>query len=91
MYKNLRTNIPTSVMQSPDLDFEQGVPSYISKAQLGSYIERYAEHFGVAPLARFGAAVTSVTPSRRPDTGDLWEVEWRSFSNTIARLEHAVS
>ena len=73
VYKGLQTNLPTVVMQSPDLDFEPGVPSYIDKPALGRYITRYATEFGVAPLARFGAAVTSVTPTA-DERG--WEVCW---------------
>ena len=29
VYKSLRTNLPTVVMQSPDLDFAEGLPSYV--------------------------------------------------------------
>ena len=43
VYKGLQTNLPTAVMQSPDLDFAPGLPSYVSKPQLGAYIARYAE------------------------------------------------
>ena len=35
VYQGLQTNLPTVVMQSPDLDFEPGVPSYIDKRALG--------------------------------------------------------
>ena len=63
VYNNLRTNLPTCVMQSPDLDFGRGLPSYVTKPQLGAYIERYANTFGVSPLARFNNTVTSVTPA----------------------------
>lgn len=76
VYKNLQTNLPTVVMQSPDLDFEPGLPSYIDKLQLGRYIERYAHEFGVAPLTKFGAAVTSITPACGPSGEHRWEVTW---------------
>lgn len=74
VYKNLQTNLPTVVMQSPDLDFPAGLPSYITKPQLGRYIESYADAFGVTPLARFGAQVSRVTP--KVSGGEAWEVEW---------------
>ena len=61
VYKNLQTNLPTCVMQSPDLDFDSDLPSYINKKQLGNYIESYAHTFGVAPLARLGTRVESVS------------------------------
>ena len=50
------------VVQSPDLDFAPGLPSYVTKPMLGEYIERYASEFGVAPLTTFGATVTRVAP-----------------------------
>ena len=61
VYKGLQTNLPTVVMQSPDLDFAPGLPSYVSKPQLGAYIARYAERFGVAPLTTFGSFKTCLT------------------------------
>lgn len=87
VYKNLQTNLPTVVMQSPDLDFPRGVPSYVSKPQLGQYISQYAESFGVLPVTKFGSKVTSVTLASPPadsaspgdgkDSGG-WEVTWSS-------------
>ena len=85
VYKHLQTNLPTVVMQSPDLDFAPGVPSYITKAQLGGYISAYADAFGVAPMARFGARVTRVSPLGEADgpasaaaDDEGWRVEWTS-------------
>lgn len=90
VYKNLQTNLPTVVMQSPDLDFDASLPSYINKRQLGEYIERYADTFGVAPLARFGATVTSVRPVCDADAESAWEVEWSSSGETQAERFDAV-
>ena len=85
VYKNLQTNLPTVVMQSPDLDFEDGLPSYITKPQLGRYIERYAEAFGIAPLANFGAAVQRVTALDGTDEG--WEVQWTTSEDGTTHTE----
>lgn len=74
VYNNLQTNLPTCVMQSPDLDFPAGLPSYVTKPQLGAYIESYAHEFGVTSLTTFGATVTHVTPSEEEQ--DRWTVEW---------------
>lgn len=60
VYKNLRTNLPKQVMQSPDLDFPSSLPSYVDARALGDYIEAYAEKFNVD--ATFGARVLQVTP-----------------------------
>ena len=97
VYKHLQTNLPTVVMQSPDLDFAPGVPSYITKAQLGGYISTYADAFGVAPMARFGARVTRVSPlgeaggptsAAADDEG--WRVEWTSGGTEQAATFDAV-
>ena len=87
VYKNLQTNLPTVVMQSPDLDFEAGLPSYITKPQLGRYIVRYADAFGVSPLTRFGAAVSSVSPVCDADGKARWRVQWTSDGATHADEE----
>ena len=79
VYKALTTNLPTVVMQSPDLDFEPGMPSYITKPQLGRYIERYAEEFGVVPISTLGARVTRVSQAcgdSKESISGPWEVAW---------------
>ena len=89
VYKNLQTNLPTVVMQSPDLDFPNGLPSYIDKPTLGAYIEDYANKFGVAPLAHFGACVTSVARSVSGADGG-WEVRWTCSGVTYTEHFDAV-
>lgn len=86
VYKNLQTNLPTVVMQSPDLDFAPGTPSYITKAQLGRYIEAYADAFGVAPMARFGSTVTGVAPVTDGGSSgaERWRVQWTSGGDAHA-------
>ena len=72
VYKNLRTNLPKQVMQSPDLDFPASLPSYVDGRALGDYISKYAEKFGVE--ATFGAKVLDVTPL--PD--NRWQVKYET-------------
>jgi thioredoxin reductase len=72
VYKNLRTNLPKQVMQSPDLDFPASLPSYVDGRALGDYISTYAEKFGVQ--ATFGARVLDVTPL----PGDRWQVKYET-------------
>lgn len=84
VYKNLQTNLPTVVMQSPDLDFPPGLPSYVTKPQLGAYIESYADAFAVRSLSTLGATVTSVAPAS-PGAGpdeERWEVAWTTRGGT---------
>ena len=75
VYKGLHTNLPTVVMQSPDLDFASSVPSYITKEMLGQYIEAYGREFGLLQLATFGATVTRVAPAAS-EGAPRWTVEW---------------
>ena len=93
VYKNLQTNLPTCVMQSPDLDFPSGLRSYITKPQLGAYIEAYANEFGVAPLAKLGCAVTSVSLlDPDADGGEQrWRVEWREGGSIHSEIFDAVT
>ncbi len=78
VYRNLVTNLPKQVMQSPDLDFPDALPSYINKQQLGSYIARYADEFGVTPVTSFGSRVISVSPvCQSCDCAEeRWDVRW---------------
>ena len=91
VYKDLQTNLPTLVMQSPDLDFPSGLPSYIDKPTLGKYVESYASAFDVATDATFGAKVTRVTQTSGDANGDeAWKVEWDVGGVTHAGVFDAV-
>ncbi len=48
-------------------------PDYPSHAQLATYFQGYADHFGVTPRVRFGSEVLAAEP--RP--GDRWALRWR--------------
>ena len=89
VYKNLRTNLPTVVMQSPDLDFPSGLSSYITTPQLGSYIDEYARKFGVLPITKFGCAVTSV--ALQGGSGGRWRVQWDDDGTARSELFDAVA
>ena len=49
-------------MQQPSLDFPPEVPSYVTKRQLGRYIEQLAATYGLGDRTVFGATVSSVSP-----------------------------
>ena len=90
VYKNLQTNLPTVVMQSPDLDFPPTLPSYVTKRALGAYIEDYARVFDVASLATFGAKVTSVAPTSSADGDERWKVDWTCDGTSHTAVYDAV-
>lgn len=94
-YRGLVTNIPTIAMQSFDLDFPPGLPSYIKARDLGEYIASYAEHFGLRPLIQFGARVTSVEQSPHAgqdsaDAGVSWRLSWSSGADQSSDTFDAV-
>jgi len=60
VYRGLVTNLPTVAMQSFDLDFPAGLPSYVKGADLGDYFVSYAERFDLKKFFRFRTQVTSV-------------------------------
>eukprot|EP00929_Paragymnodinium_shiwhaense_P052242 TRINITY_DN26174_c0_g3_i1.p1 TRINITY_DN26174_c0_g3~~TRINITY_DN26174_c0_g3_i1.p1 ORF type:complete len:478 (-),score=74.48 TRINITY_DN26174_c0_g3_i1:87-1343(-) len=81
VYPDLRTNIPTAVMQSFDLEFPSHLPSYITAAEYGDYMEQYAAHFGLNKKARFGVEVTSIRRTIDEDAASTWRVSWRDASS----------
>jgi len=82
VYGGLVTNIPTVAMQSFDLDFPRGLPSYITAADLGRYVVDYAEHFGLRRYVHFGAYVTQIdalkSEDEETDGEAAWKVHWSS-------------
>ena len=94
VYKGLQTNLPTVVMQSPDLDFASGVPSYVTKEMLGAYIEAYGREYGLRECTTFGATVTRVAPAEDPAAGGgapaRWTVDWTRGSETHSDVFDAV-
>ena len=96
VYRGLQTNLPTVVMQSPDLDFAPGVPSYITKRMLGEYIEAYGSKYELRQCATFGAQVTRVAPVDAAAGGDddgassprpRWVVDWTTRGAEEARSD----
>jgi len=79
-YRGLVTNLPTPVMQSPDLDFGINLPSYVQSRDLGEYIAQYADHFALRPFMEFEARVTRVRALSRSSSNEndsvSWEVQW---------------
>lgn len=92
-YRGLTTNIPTACMQSFDLDFPEGLPSYIESADLGNYVLAYAEHFGLRPHIRCGTRVTSATPlcseAEEAASCSSWRVTWSTSCANQRREEAA--
>mmetsp|Transcript_29869 Transcript_29869/g.60234 ORF Transcript_29869/g.60234 Transcript_29869/m.60234 type:complete len:456 (+) Transcript_29869:129-1496(+) len=93
VYSGLVTNLPTIVMQSFDLDFKPGLPSYIKTADYGRYMVDYVEHFGLRRYVQCGASVTQIdalkSEDEEADGEAAWRVRWaRRPSHGSDKLEH---
>jgi hypothetical protein len=80
VYDSLKTNLPTQAMQSFDLDFPQGLPSYVSAGALGNYISDYAAKFLGPESVHLETRVTAVAPldGGAGGQGSGWRVSWAS-------------
>lgn len=76
VYRGLVTNIPTVVMQSFDLAFPDRLPSYVKAHELGAYIVKYADHFGLRPFVQLGTRVTSVKPCKVENQEARGDIAW---------------
>ncbi|GLD93296.1 hypothetical protein PINS_up001888 [Pythium insidiosum] len=67
MYKSLRTNLPTAVMQLDGFPFPRGLRSFPSHRDVLAYIQDYAAEYKVTDLVRFQSTVLSVHKAPAPD------------------------
>ncbi|KAJ0411676.1 hypothetical protein ATCC90586_002060 [Pythium insidiosum] len=67
MYKSLRTNLPTSVMQLDGFPFPRGVRSFPSHRDVLAYIQDYAAHYKVTDVVRLQSTVLGVRKAPAPD------------------------
>lgn len=59
-YPGLRTNNPRETYSFSDFAYPEGTDEFPAAGQVQSYLESYAEHFGVQPHVRLGTEVVSV-------------------------------
>ncbi|KAG7402321.1 Flavin-containing monooxygenase FMO GS-OX1 [Phytophthora boehmeriae] len=69
LYKSLHTNLPTSIMQLKDLEFQDGVSSFPSHTEVLTYLRRYSKHFQVDDVVRLNSAVTGLSR-----VSDKWKI-----------------
>ena len=69
VYKSLRTNLPTAIMQLKDFPFQKGLPSFPSHASVLQYLERYCKHYRVDDVMRLQSTVTSLSKA-----GHQWTI-----------------
>ncbi|KAK2464544.1 hypothetical protein APHAL10511_003402 [Amanita phalloides] len=72
IYDSLTTNLPHSVMAYSDYSFPPSTPVYPRASVVLTYLQSYAEHFGLIPHIQFNTTVSSV--EHKPEL-DKWEVK----------------
>jgi dimethylaniline monooxygenase (N-oxide forming) len=61
-YKTLHINTAKKLTNFKDFKFPEGTQPFPDHRDMHAYFKRFAEHFGLWPLIRFGSRVTSVRP-----------------------------
>lgn len=69
-YRSLHIDTSRKSLQYSDFPIPEHMPDFLSHWQVVDYLERYARHFGVAPLIQYRTEVRSVTPAE----GGRWDV-----------------
>jgi dimethylaniline monooxygenase (N-oxide forming) len=59
-YPGLRTNNPREAYAFSDFDYPETADDFPTAEQVRTYLESYAEHFGITPHIRLGTKVVSV-------------------------------
>jgi hypothetical protein len=62
LYKSLRTNLPRKLMAFRDFPFEAepGISQFVSHERVLTYLNDFAEHFGLYPVIEFTTSIESV-------------------------------
>eukprot|EP00731_Ephydatia_muelleri_P026945 Em0018g1045a len=82
MYDALRTNLPKEIMAFTDFSFDADIPSFMTHQEVLRYLQRYAEHYGLAKHVAFCTVVEKVAPLLAPDddvTNPRWRIETRDL------------
>ena len=94
VYRGLVTNIPTMCMQSFDLDFSDGLNSYVTGPELGNYLKQYTDHFKLRRFVRFSTTVKKVLPLKSIDEEladqGAWELTWENSDSSSTEIFDAV-
>jgi dimethylaniline monooxygenase (N-oxide forming) len=91
-YLSLHINSEAGVTSYEDFPFPQGTSLYPTHFGIASYLEAYADHFGVRPHIRFRTPVLRVEPAEGVE-GDRWRVileggEVEHFSDVVVATGH---
>lgn len=73
-YSNFGVQVQRELYEFPDWPLPPDSPDFAPGPLIQSYLEDYANHFGVAPRIRFNAEVTNI--AERDGAGSGWSVTW---------------
>lgn len=79
-YANFGTQVQRELYEFPDWPMPAHTPDYAPGPLVQSYLETYAEHFGITPAIRFDAEVTSIAERDGPGSG--WSVTWQEANQS---------
>lgn len=86
LYKSLRTNLPTAVMQLKKFPFHKGVPSFPSHADVLTYLQNYSKHYEVDSCVRLDSVVTSLSKILGRWNIQVSSVENGRYEETVDRV-----
>ncbi|XP_020709860.2 flavin-containing monooxygenase FMO GS-OX5-like [Athalia rosae] len=82
MYRDLRTNLPSEIMNFPDWRKMGGTnASCIGHEEVLSYLDNYARHFGLLQYITFNANIENVRPIDHPTIPgrEIWKVKIKNM------------
>ena len=69
-----RTNLPKEIITFPDFYFDPHLPSFVSYAVIGQYLQEYTDHFQLMQHIQFNTTIISIvhneTSYKSPVAGD---------------------
>jgi cation diffusion facilitator CzcD-associated flavoprotein CzcO len=83
-YRSLHLITSRERTQFEEFPMPAGTPDYAARAQVGAYLEAYAEHFGLLEKIRLGTPVERAVPL----DGGGWEVDGDRFDALVVASGH---
>lgn len=86
VYKSLVTNVCKEMSCYSDFPFHEDYPNFMSQEKFWTYLQEFAEHFGLLKYIQFQTTVCNIT--RRPDFNETGQ--WEVVTETDGRYSRAV-
>ena len=89
IYKNMRMNAQTDLMQYTDFPFAKDTPRLCSHIDAKHYIEEYAKHFKLKKFIYFDTVVTKIEPFESTTGNLLWKIHKKNvkYMERTAEIE----